>query len=164
MRNLALLSVIAALALIAARGWLVYPELPATVASHFNGAGEADGWSSKARFFQLMGAVLALLVGTGLGIPLLLAVIPTRWVNLPHRDYWLAPERAAHTRAVIQTYLAWFHTATLGLMAWILELTYRANLSADGATRLSNHVWTALGAYLLFTGAWLVFFLRRFQR
>ena len=166
MRAVAVASVIAAAALLALRAYLVYPDLPVTLASHFDGSGEPDGWSPKSEFMTVMGGVVAMLAGFGLGIPLLVGVIPTRWFNLPNRDYWLAPERALETRAAMQVYLGWFMTATLGLVGWILELTYRANLApaAGGEVRLSNHAWTALAAFAVFTIAWLVLFMRRFRR
>jgi uncharacterized membrane protein len=63
--ELALLVVLGA---IVVRGLLVWPELPPRVASHFDGSGEADDWSSKGTFGALMLAVLALVAGVGLGI------------------------------------------------------------------------------------------------
>jgi uncharacterized membrane protein len=163
---LALASVLALLALVAGRALLVYPDLPATVASHFDLHRQADGWSSKGAFLAITAAVLALVAGIGLLTPLLLARIPATWINLPHRDHWLAPERAAATRALIQTYLAWCGAATAAFAGWVLELTYRANLAGveSGAVRLSGHMWTALAVYLAFVIAWLVLFARRFRR
>jgi uncharacterized membrane protein len=143
----------------------IYPELPPRVASHFGGSGEADGWSSKGTFGALMLGVVALIAGIGLALPRLIERLPASWVNLPHRDYWLAPERRAHTHGVLRTYLAWYGAATLVLIGAVLELVYRANLAADGgAARLSPHAWTVLASYLAFVAVWLTSFLRRFRR
>ena len=39
-----------------------YPQLPAVVASHFDGHGAANGWSGKEFFFGLYLVILLLLV------------------------------------------------------------------------------------------------------
>ena len=166
MARIALSALALTLAAVVARGWLVYPELPDTVASHFGPGGRADGWSSKGSFFTLLGAVVALLGALGFGLPLLVGVLPSSLVNLPHREHWLAPERLAETRAALRAYLAWFLVGTLVLIGFVLELTYGANLraAAGGVAELGGGALAGFGAYLLFTAVWLGLFLRRFSR
>ena len=53
------LLLIALLGLIAAQCGFYGPQMPSTMASHFDGHGEPNGWSSRAAFFGL-GLILAL--------------------------------------------------------------------------------------------------------
>ena len=53
-------------------------------------------------------AYLRFLIGLLVGLPLRVALLanatrflPTRFINLPNRDYWLAPEREAQTLAYL---------------------------------------------------------------
>lgn len=73
--------------------WQSTRQLPDPVASHFGGAGLPNGYQSAADYRRWM-------LGFGLGLPLILnfaiGSLPRLWpslVNIPHRDYWLAPER-----------------------------------------------------------------------
>ena len=72
-----------------------YPLLPERMASHFDGQGRADGWSSKAAFFGISAGVLY-----GVSGLLLLVAFSMRWwpastMNLPHKGIWLAPLRSS---------------------------------------------------------------------
>ena len=172
MKSLPLVLLFALLALVAGRALIVYPDLPDTVASHFDGSGRADGWSSKGVFLAIAMGVLALVAAVSVGLPLGLARLPVAWINLPRRDYWLAPEHVAEARTALRTFLTWFGILTTALVGWVFELTYRANLApnlAFGAgaadeVRLSGHSWTALAAYLVAVVVWLVLFVRCFHR
>ena len=70
-----------------------YPRMPVIVASHFDGLGVPNDWSSKNGFFGLYAAILAMLVG--------IFVLVLGWsekhvsfgMKISPRDYWLATER-----------------------------------------------------------------------
>src|SRR5436305_13166641 len=90
-------------------GSLIYAagELPERVATHFDFRGEANGWMSKEADLLLMAAL-------GVGLPLFLIGIcyatrffPARLVNLPHREYWLAPGRRRETAAYVGAQSVW---------------------------------------------------------
>jgi uncharacterized membrane protein len=81
-------------------------NLPPTVASHFGASGAADGFMPRTGYLAVMLAVTV-------ALPLLLAllhglVIPVHLINVPNREYWLAPERRAET-------FAYLHAQTLRL-------------------------------------------------
>ena len=168
MKHRPLILVLALLALVAGRAVLVYPDLPATVASHFDGSGRADGWASKGACLAIAMGVLALVAAVSVGLPLWLARLPVAWINLPRRDYWLAPEHVVEARARIRTFMAWYGLLTAAFIGLVFELTYRANLAvgagAADEVRLSGHAWTALAAYLVAVVVWLVLFVRCFHR
>jgi uncharacterized membrane protein len=108
-----------------------YPRLPEQVAIHFNAAGKADSWASKFHATLLM-------LGLQIALPVLLLLtsqltrsLPIHWINLPHREYWLAPERREATLISMERFLWWIAMAT---SLWILvvnHLTFMANVSGE---------------------------------
>lgn len=136
------------------------PLLPERVASHFDAAGQADGWSSKTAFFAFNLAFVAGMALLFLGLTTWLAKIPPTWINLPHRDYWLAPERQAVTLETIQRQMEWLAAATVALLLGIAQLTIQANLDANGA-RLGDGFWLLFGGYMAYFVVWLVWMLRK---
>lgn len=139
-----------------------YPMLPDRVASHFNAAGEANGWSGKQAFATLYLVIIAVMALLFLGIPRLVGKLPASMVNLPNREYWLAPERKAETVAILSHYMAWLGSAMLVFLIFVFHLTIRANLAEHA--KLGREMWIGLGAFLLYTTAWCIALLLRFRK
>lgn len=138
-----------------------YGQLPAQVATHFNAAGQANDWMSREMHLTCMAAI-------GLGLPILMVGVfyAIRWlpmaiVNMPHREYWLAPERRLATSAVLLQFGLWFASFESLFFLAIHILVVQAN-RAQPAT-LSNAVWILLVAFLAFVGVWLFLFWRTFR-
>jgi len=138
------------------------PKLPDTVASHFDAQGQPDGWSSKTAFLVLYGVILLVTIVPLLLLPLFLPRIPDELVNLPHKDYWLAPARRAETFRTISAYLLWFGVGTLMLISHAMGMALAENL--EPRPRFGESMWWSLGAYLAFVAVWMVVFIRRFYR
>ena len=67
--------------------------LPDPVATHFGVDNHADGWMSRSDYLVFM---LSFMIGISAFVSVVVGVLPARfphWTNVPHRDYWLAPER-----------------------------------------------------------------------
>jgi len=138
-----------------------YPMLPETVASHFDGSGRADGWSSKSTFFTIDAAVIALTALIFLGLSKIRW--PDRWVSLPHKDYWLAPERRERTFRELQRQMLVFGCATMVVLLVVMQWTIEANL--DGSQTLpAAPMWWLMGGYLLFTAVWTTRLVVRLRR
>lgn len=138
------------------------PLLPDTVASHFGPGGAADGWSSKSSFLTLYVVIVVITIGPFIGLPFLLRHLPDSFINLPNKEYWLAPERREETLRSIGTNLLWLGNATLMLLTHIMGVTMAANLEPE--PRLGATAFWALGLYLAFTLAWTIAFVLRFYR
>lgn len=145
-------------------GWSVssaWPQLPLRVASHFNARGLPDGYMARETFFTdlalLGGGLVVLLLLT----PLLLRALPDSLINLPHRDYWLAPERRTESFEYIATWFGWFAIATCVLLVAMLDLTLRANIAGTGLNAIATSI--SLGVYVVGMLGSLVFFYRRFK-
>jgi uncharacterized membrane protein len=137
-------------------------ELPARVAAHFDAAGTANGYLPRGPYIALMLLITVV-------VPLLVVIIPGRAfshpdarINLPNRDYWLAPERRADTVRYLarQTSLfAWLLVAFLCYAQW---LVVRANMLTP-PTLDSGAFLAGLVVFLVCTLSWVVRLIRRFR-
>lgn len=139
-----------------------WDELPQRVASHYDVRGRPDGFMPRDAFFfglAMFGACTAAFL---LAFPALPRIIPLRYLNVPHRDYWLAPERRAQSLASIAAFCSWFGIATATLLVVLLQLTLRANIEGTGLRpAVANG---ALGLYFVSMAASLVALCRRFRK
>ncbi|WPL13088.1 DUF1648 domain-containing protein [Thiorhodovibrio litoralis] len=127
--------------------------LPERVAIHFSLGGLADGWASRAASTALMLGVDTLLFLLFWFSPTLLRHTPMRWVNLPHRAYWLSPERREATVVRLSHRLWGFGTALFVFLLVVGLLTLQANLS--NPVRLDESLFLiALGVFLVYVLGW----------
>ncbi len=139
-----------------------HARLPARVAAHFNASGRADGWMSREMNTACHVATILFLATIFQGLALLPRRLPKEMINLPHRDHWLAPERAADTHAWISALVLSLGCAVMGFFLSLFHLTYRANLASP--PHLHGPIWWLTGALLLAVGAGVVLMLHRFRR
>jgi len=139
-----------------------YGQLPDTVASHFGARGVPNGWMSKRGFFWFEAGLLAVLLLSFAGSTWLCRKLPSKWVNLPHKDYWLAPERKEQTLAVLSDFMLRMGAATMLFMVCIQQLVIDANLRET--VQLSEKVWVLLGIFVIYLVVWLARFYTHFRR
>ncbi len=137
-----------------------YPNLPEIMASHFNYAGEPDGWMSKQNYFLFLAGILSLIVLEFTFLPWIIGKMPKYLINMPNKEFWFAEERRAGTIDVIRHFFEWFSASLLALFIGINQLVIRANLTGEN---LSSNSWLILGAFLIFVVIWLIKFVRRFR-
>jgi uncharacterized membrane protein len=141
-----------------------YPKLPEQVASHFDGAGEANGFQSRSMFLAFHAGAIVIPSVIFLLVPALLHRIPPALINMPRKDYWLAPGRRESSLALMAALLTWFGVASLALVTVVIELVLRANLPGGDGRLSPVLLWALLGAYFLFVGIWLCLVFTRFRR
>jgi len=143
----ALQAVFLALALAAlAQGLWQHSRLPERVMSHFDFSGRANGWMSRDAFLGWQAGTLLFLTALLEGIVLLQPRLPREFINLPHRDSWLAPGRRAATDAWISALVLLPGCLVLLFFMALFHQVYRANVA--GARGLTpNPGW--LGAALV---------------
>jgi len=141
------------------------PRLPEIVASHFGIGGTVNGWQTKTAFFAVEPAVILLATVISFGVPRLIEAMPVSLINLPHKEFWLGPERREDTLSYIRTWSAWFGCGLLAFLLFVMELAYRANFSTP--PQFNNAAFVpALLAFVIFdTGAlgWLILHFSRTQ-
>lgn len=84
-------------------------------------------------------------------------------MKLPNRDYWLAPERIAQTRALLVAHAVWFGCLMIAMVCYMHWLILTAHRSVP--PRLSNQM--VMGGLLVFIGisaGWIIALLRTFRR
>jgi len=153
---------IALVALAVAQAIFYYPQLPGTMASHFDGAGHPNGWSSKPVFFGGMFGMMALMAAVFLAIPKAISRTPDGCISLPNRDYWLSKERRDETMRFINGQLSWFGVATLLLILATTQYTIDANLRHR--PELPTKFMWVFWAYMGFSAVWTVHFVGHFFR
>jgi uncharacterized membrane protein len=143
--------------------WRTSQALPPIVASHFSASGAANGFMPRGIYTVL---VMALVVGA----PLLLALVPAaaagkgaRSLNIPHRDYWLAPERREATVACIRTHGRWFAAAVALFLTYAHWLVVRANALPPPVLSTAG-IASGLVVFFLALAVWLAVLFRRFGR
>jgi len=84
-------------------------------------------------------------------------------LNIPNREYWLAPERSADTLASLRARTAFLAIAMILLISFVHLLVMRAN-AGDEPELDQQLLLIGLGAFLTLMIGWIVSLYRRFRR
>lgn len=143
-------------------GWY-YAELPGRMASHFGPGGDANGWMSRSAFVGGYVGLIAAMAILYNGLTWVLPRLPASMINLPRRDYWLAPERRQRTLEDLGRQLARIGVAMVLFLMVVFHLCLRANL--DGTFRLNPAVMILpLATFLATLALWLGQLVWRYAR
>ena len=129
--------------------WSNYAQLPEVVASHFNARGVANGWQTKSTFLTFFAAAVALASFLAFGVPFLVSKMPVELVNLPHKEYWLEPERRSETLALLSGSFAWFSCGVLLVVTTAVNYAIGRNLHPEAQMDPPAIVYV-LGGFILF--------------
>jgi uncharacterized membrane protein len=136
--------------------------LPSRVAIHFGPGGMANNWApSYVNTLFFIGTNTFLFLSIYF-TPRLVFMFPTKWINLPNKDYWLRLENKARTVAMFSS-LMWEFGIGLFLFLFVVELlAIEANLSQP--VRLNEKLFfSALILFLLYTVYWCIRLFRAFR-
>jgi hypothetical protein len=161
MRRLSLLGFLLVCALSVAQLLHAAWVLPEQVPLHFSFDGTPDSHGSRAALIILNWVLLAFNAALFLALPWLMARLPDDLINLPNKDYWLAPARRQSTLESLASHMRWMGCATQLLMMDLLAQTVK--VATGSASALGHSNWS-LGIYLLFTALWVGLLYGRFRR
>ena len=141
--------------------WLA--EMPERMATHFDGAGKANGWMTRREHGAFM-----LIFGLGspafvLGLCWAIRLLPSTLLNVPKPYHWRAPENYPQACDIIYTWAQWF---TVGMFGWMTFLNYQivqANRSTPPRFDSEGTLWLS-GLFIAFTAATMVWLYRRFLK
>jgi hypothetical protein len=129
--------------------------LPDRVAVHFGAGGVPDRYGSNLESTLLMFVVQLVLFLSIRGSTLIVRHTPDRWISLPNRDYWLAPERRERAMEKLERLLDRFGAVLFGFLFVLGLLSMRANLE-EPVVLNETAVFVMTGLFLAYTVYWTV--------
>ena len=142
--------------------WLTSRGLPEVVASHFVASGAANGFMPRAYYVGFM-LLFAIALPAALAfLPVLNLNEPNARLNVPNREYWLAPERREQTARILREHMARVGTLLVIFLAYVHWLVVRANELAPPAMSKPRIVG-GLGVFILCLLLWARAFVVRFR-
>lgn len=138
-----------------------FPLLPERLASHFNASGLPNGWMTKTQFAWMYALVLLPALAVEFWAPRQIARKPDAKLNLPNKQFWLAPERRAQTFAYFDSFFAWYGCALLFVVSFAMGLAMRANFETPPRLPTISIV-ADIAVFLLFNVIAVAALLRRF--
>ncbi len=141
----------------------IYTQLPEVVASHFDAHGVPNGWQTRTIFFAFFVGSIVIATIVCFGLPLLIASVPPALTNLPHKQYWLSPERRPSSLAYLSTHFAWLGCVVLLVGIFAFEFSVRANFQPDKRFDSASLLYV-LAAFFVFMIVWIARLLARFGK
>jgi uncharacterized membrane protein len=139
-----------------------FPLLPDRLASHFGASGMPNGWMTKTQFFTTYALVLLPALFIEFWLHRKISKTPEAKLNLPNKEYWLAPERRTETFTYFESFFAWYGCAFLFVEVFAMGLAMRANL--DTPPQLPTvPIVSILSGFVVFNVVAVVAMLRRFS-
>jgi len=127
-----------------------YPQLPDKIPSHVSVNGDADDFMVKSTLFILvLSTIFSAAIFLTLGSHLSLAKAQ-RLVNIPHKEYWLAPVRKQQTISFVFMINVKLTIANTLMMLAIFQSIIWVAIGSPVSPNVV--IWTAMGlfsAYLL---------------
>jgi uncharacterized membrane protein len=140
-----------------------FPLLPDRLASHFGPSGVPSLWLTKPQFFALYAGLIVLVASVGFLAPRMIAKTPASKINLPYKEYWLAPERRVETFASFERYFAWYACVFLLLETLTMHLVMQVNLRTPPRLPIGLILFM-ISAFVLFNIVAVIAAFRRFSK
>ena len=130
-------------------------RLPDPVASHFGGGGVPDGWMGRSSYLTFTVGLAVFLPGLVIALCYALRYMPDSTINVPNREYWLAPERRAQTNAHFFRQSLWFACLAIAFVIGIHFTVVEANTQLPPRLSMPLLLVTA-GGFLIGMVLWIL--------
>lgn len=137
-------------------------HLPAQMASHFNAEGIADGFMSKEGYTHTMLALVVLVPGLLAVAPFGMRKLPANLINLPHKEYWLQPEKREATFHTLSRFMSVLACFLLLFLCYVHWLVIQANKAQPPALPVID-LLVGMFVFLSLIGAWSLLLHRQFK-
>jgi len=136
--------------------------LPPRVAVHFGLYGMPDNWAPNGLHSLLTLGLDTFLFCAMYYSPRFIFSFPKRWVNIPHKDYWLTEDNIPRAKSLVSS-LMWEFGIALFLFLFVAGLfTIHANLSVP--VKLNEKLFlVAFILFMVYTVYWCIRFFRAFR-
>lgn len=141
-----------------------YGEMPDKVASHFDLNGQPNGWMSRETCVAFTVAMGLIVPAAIIGAMAFAGKIPVSFINLPHKEYWLTPERRQEALGTLLRYSLWLAILTVLLLASAHWLIVQANQPGYNGHLETSHLLGVMGVFVAATVTWIALLVRRFKR
>ena len=121
--------------------------VPAQMAAHFDILGNPDRFVARAEFFRYQIQTIVVVIGVSILPQILFLVTPVNLINMPNREYWLAPERRADTVDRLSSFGAMMFGIILLAIQVGFELSAYANLATPIHFNLQWLLLTMLASF-----------------
>jgi hypothetical protein len=143
--------------------WLTARNLPPQIATHFNAAGQADGWMSRdthiISFIALGLGMSAFIVGLSYGI----RWFPKARLSIPNQAYWQKPANRPAALNHIFYRSFWLGTLALTYLATVNHFVVAAN-QPDAAPLAARVLQIATVGFITGIIVWIFLLVRFFQK
>lgn len=140
-----------------------FRQLPEPVATHFTAQGHPDGWMHRSKYLLATVALSLWLPALVVGLCFALRFAPNGAINLPRKEYWLAPERREQTCNYFLYQSIWFACMAVAFVIGIHFSVVQAN--SGFPRRLSDLMVLAVaGSFLVGVIAWALHLIAPFLR
>ena len=143
---------VAALLLCVVEMFRLWGISPQQMAAHFNAQGDPDRFVTKSEFFWFQIQTLFIVVLVSLPLQVLLLVVPPNLINMPNREYWLAPERKEETLGRLSDFGSLMFGVILLAILAAFEISVYANLQTPvhfNAGLMGAVMFAAMGLIVL---------------
>ena len=140
-----------------------FPLLPDRMASHFAASRIPNGWMTKPQFFMTYALLLLPAAALEFWVSHRIANKPDAKLNLPNKEYWLAPERRAETFAYFESFFAWFGCVFLLVEVLAMGLAMRANFDTPPLLP-TGPIVSVIAGFVLFNVVAVIAMFRRFSK
>lgn len=138
-------------------------DLPQKLATHFDGAGKANGWMTRQQHGALMLIFGLAVPGFILGLIWLMRMLPSNLLNVPNPDYWRAPENYPKACAIM---LKWAQCLALGELIWITLLNRQIVLANQikPPHLAASETWCLAAGFVIMIGVSIFWLMWRFRK
>lgn len=141
-----------------------YDDLPATLATHFALGGEPNGWMSREVFIAFYFGILVFMLGVFIGIGAWIEKLGPRYINIPNKAYWLAPERRVESCRALRNWMYALGSINAAFIIAMYQMLIDLNIAKEPPVLNETVFLWALGAFLAVMGVFVVGLLRRFGK
>lgn len=138
-----------------------YPDLPQTLAVHFDARGRPNGFASREAFLLMNVGVVAFFSLLFWAVGWTRKLSP-RFANVPYKDYWLSGERREASMAFVIGWARWLLALVVVLNVLLMGSVLHANLRTP--VEIGEWPLYETGAFLVVLAGMIVWLLRRFPR
>lgn len=139
-----------------------HSSLPARVASHFGPSGQPDGWMSRDTHTMTQVGITLFIALLFFALAMFFPKLPDRFINLPHREYWLAPKRRGETLAWLSGMLLCIGAVLQVFLGWVFREVWQANLAPNPVLKM-NALWLQVSLAIIVMGL-IITLLSRFRQ